>query len=593
MIVDIDNLDGLPDPVAYKIFSLMKIGDLIEWEFRKKQSWHADVIKLAYVHHFGLNITSLFHYFKNTTFESTSHYLNFCRKSCIHWFLESNILKLNMSDIASQRLLGNFGQDISSLSLLVNDDQVSLNKYFLRNIAGYLKNLRDLKFTFLHFNPIWISISEYLITQTLESLTITFGNASMCYELQPRLLSRFLKALASRRLSKIRKNKVIIRNNSPMDVAGVNHFTSEEKSINDFLNDNSLPADFDATLNVYTLNEDIVYYFEKQNTYLAIEHITCLDFSNLRLGSEGIIVLVNELRNFKNLVALNVFNTYLCDDGICYLIKHIPLLQNLNIGNNSVISSSLESLESSKLIAKYIMRSDSNLQDISLSGNKFSFMGMRIIYESIQKCNRNNLSVDLSNMEIKTSISYLSKTGTNLKNLNISDNAIISRSLTEFLSSLNMDSLETLDISHNFMDKLTLECLGRRIMNGDAHNLKILKISGRSDSIKLNGGDFEILLESLIRNPCKRLEQIDLSNHDIGDQLCDHISQVILKNNRLCKINLSNNRITIDGIKFFSVLDKLRRIIQIDLQKNYIYGNIKYSQSNKWRHYLRFDNQHN
>ena len=576
-----------------RIFSEIELAVLIQWDFNTSHPNNIDLIRSSYVYHFNKNPTLFLKYVKDRQFNSTAHYESSCREACIQWFLDSNLLNLELKNPSFKNLLGIYGQNITQLTLKIDNTRDIPTKYDQNTVAAALRNLKNLKITFMDFNSQSLSLIESLQTTSMEKISVTFENNQKSDNVvQTRVLSRLMKNLSLRRCSKFKNNTYLLNSHTKMDVSGINHFTSYETSVSELMAESSAESMMEVDLNFHALNEDIVTYFEQFNKSLLSHNLTSFSFSGLNLDYKGVVALVQELPNFKNLTNLNISGAFSSDEAICYFMKHIPPLQILDISKNIVNGSSLESLEASKLIAKFIQRSDSCLKELNISGNRFSFMGVRNILESLENIN-SCMSIDISDMEIKSCLTYLAKSSScKIQNLNLANNAIIPRSLKDFLSFTSSTEIRCLDISRNYFDQTVLDCLAKQISDLKLPNLSILRLSGCQE-VKLKDIAFEKLILSLIDHTCRDLKEIDLSNHLIGDSLCKLIADVFVQKKKLQVINLSRNLITLEGVKCFSsICTKKSRIIQIDFAENYIHGSLQsFQSSKKWRHYFRYSNQ--
>jgi hypothetical protein len=378
-----------------------------------------------------------------------------------------------------------------------------------------------------------------------------------------------------------------------MDVSGINHFTSDESTVSELMNDYFVEGDLEVILNFHFLNDDIVYYFENCSQNFTSANISCLCLEKLKIGFEGAVILAQELLHFRNLQTLNISGAIESEQGICYLMKHLPPLKKLDLSQNISKSGSLESLEAAKLIAKYIMRSDSCLEYLNLSQNRFSFIGIRNILEALDK-GTTRLSIDLSNMEIKSCLAYISKAANfKFSSINLNNNSIVPRSLNDFLLIPALIGIEHLDFCGNFLDQSVLDCLADQISHLKLPILTTLKLAGCVDSNNLDDAAFKNLLLAFVNNSCKNIKELDLSCHHIGDQSCMLLAQICIENKKFEILNLEKNRITFDGLTCFTTLgNKKSRILRINFSKNYIHGSVDaYRSSKKWRHFFRFDDQ--
>lgn len=588
-------MDDLPDPIALKIYSQLELAQLIEWEFKMSNRNHSDLIKSSYIHHFNSNISSLIGYTNDVKFDSSANYESFCRESCIQWFLDTSILKLSIKNFSFKNLLSLYGQNIKTLSLKIDGSQV-ISTNHAANISGNLKNLKYLTILFLDYGYQTLNLLEILSTPSIEKLCLCFGNKESSVDIQTKTFSRLLKSLCTkRRSSKLKRNTFSLQNHlKKLDVSGINHFTSEESSVSELMADSQVESFMEVILNFYAINDEIINHFEQFNQSFTSENVSGLCFSNINLYSGGVVALIQELPNFKYLQTLNVAGVFASDEGICYLMKNIPPLQFLDISRNIKSLESLESLEASKLIAKYIMRKDSCLTELNLSGNRFSLLGIKNILESLDK-SLTPASFDLSDMEIKSCLTYLSKScNSKVTGLNLANNSIISRELNDFLLVYAFKEIDLLDLSGNHLDQTVLDSLADLIANLKFPNLKKLKLSGSQDSSKLEDGAFEKLLLAMLSKSCANLQEVDLSNHMIGDQICKLLAQVCLENRKLQVLNLENNRITFEGVKCFALLgNKKSRIFRINFRRNCIDASSihTFKATKKWRHYFCFENQ--
>ena len=151
-----------------------------------------------------------------------------------------------------------------------------------------------------------------------------------------------------------------------------------------------------------------------------------LDLSDSELGVEGTVALCGGLKNYTQLVKLNIAKNKIGSVGLASLakaLKQCPNLQDLNIQNNGIISDGVSAILD-------VMKSCEHLRVLNLSANRIGVDGAAVVVGEWQR--------------------KALKQCPNLQYLNIENNGIISDGVSAILDVMkSCEHLQALDLSGN------------------------------------------------------------------------------------------------------------------------------------------------
>ncbi|OHT10003.1 hypothetical protein TRFO_20910 [Tritrichomonas foetus] len=337
------------------------------------------------------------------------------------------------------------------------------------------------------------------------------------------------------------------------------------------------------------INDDFKIFVDKISSNKE-NSLVKVKFSNSKYDLRFINDLTSLIQRNPNLIDISIENelipeameAFLNNFETCVEYKHIVVLglnQNSNVNYQKLLTltPNLKSLDLSNCgldisdVFKHIVLSDSNLEVINLSSNKFltefdenmklkpnltkfimrsiewDFLNLNNFLTVISKNqneenNNSKLYLDLSTMKHppNSTISHLYSVIRNYKLTNLDtfifDFNNIDQNIINFLASC--DSLKSLSFSNCFN---SYDEYFRSFLNYLKNNKKLVELVLRAKNLTFTLDMLKNLAETLIAN--ENIEILDLQGHKQGDYICDVISEILSENITLKEVRLDGNSI--------------------------------------------------
>lgn len=324
------------------------------------------------------------------------------------------------------------------------------------------------------------------------------------------------------------------------------------------------------------------------------DRISRLNLSKNNFGDTGIELLINAVKDSISLVSLDISSNRISYKGgqkIFSIFVNQQSIIDFNISSHEGINRNRLTSKGIKSIVKYLSK-NLFIESLNLSGNSLKNEGFELI------CKGLNNNISLQNLNIshndiqETGITHSLKiiNMTKLFSINLSNNPILDDGLITFTHSLrHFPELREINISNcgiefkGFKELLSTLQSVRRINSLDISNNKLS--SNRFDELKTYFCSFG-------------LKYLNLSRCQLGDESAYPLGECMIQNETICKLNISNNKITDMGFKSFIYLFNTNSTLEnFDCSSNFISNltvkdlllNIEYNRTLKYLNL--YDNQ--
>ena len=280
------------------------------------------------------------------------------------------------------------------------------------------------------------------------------------------------------------------------------------------------------------------------------DRISRLNLSKNNFGDVGIELLINAIKDSISLVSLDISSNSISYKGgqkIFSILINQQSIINLNISSHEGINRNRLTSKGIKNIVKFLSK-NLFVETLNLSGNSLKNEGFDLICKGLN----NNISLhnlNISNNDIKdTGILQSLKliNTTKLYSINLSNNPILDDGIIKLTNSLrHFPELKEINVSNcgiefkGFKELIrTLQSV-RRINSLDISKNRLT--SSKFDEVKTCFCAFG-------------LKYLNLSRCQLGDECAYSLGESMQQNETICKLNISNNKITDIGFKSFIYL---------------------------------------
>ena len=328
------------------------------------------------------------------------------------------------------------------------------------------------------------------------------------------------------------------------------------------------------------LNEDKLSFFFAEVGGSQLKAIESLNIWRNYIGSEGMAVLVDELKHCCNLQRLDVGDNCLGSDGTAVLADGLgnSRLQELILTYNAIGSSGAKALVDGLKCRSHLQLLDlsQNLiggDDVSPWDGLKNWTNLRILkleYNRIDSCDLAALAEGLKYGCLQELYLFVNEIGPSgikaemklddLQVLDLSGNEIGSEGAA-FLASVLKSNIRELHLSGNMIGSEGAACLA----SGLKSNIQVLHLSG--NNIGLPG--IIAIVKSL--KFCSHLRVLDLSNNSVGSEGVAHICEGLKHWSSLQELYLSSAEIDTGGaIALAEGLKYCNTLHTLDVNKNNI-----------------------
>ncbi|CAG9310902.1 PPP1R37_1 [Blepharisma stoltei] len=269
-----------------------------------------------------------------------------------------------------------------------------------------------------------------------------------------------------------------------------------------------------------------------------------INISGTSLGNDGLVYIIEGLRNNQSLVSLNLSNNGLGTEGLDKLSQSISTssLRMLGFSQNRIGNDGCSYI-SSLLAGNY--DGPCPLESLDISKNEIGTKGLAKLFFSLKgntQLHTLNLEKNPFSTGLSSSCQQFLIENEHLKYLNLSGCELKSEGIHMLFTGLAKNKgLISLDISSNDIDDIGIEIIASGIAGNQ--NLKLLDLS--SNKIKNRGGC--ALANAFKIN--RTLEDLNLKENSIKNIAGQLFSEVSRYNTNILRLNLEANQI---NFKYFN-----------------------------------------
>ena len=315
-----------------------------------------------------------------------------------------------------------------------------------------------------------------------------------------------------------------------------------------------------------------------------------LDISGINLSTSNTVKVFKEMKNFSNLIALNVSHNNIPNeaaDELAISLLYCPKLKELDLSCSNLstlnaikifkglknitqlvaidLSDNMITDEAADELA-IVLYHNNSLQIFNLSSNHLTSKGCVKVMDGMNNIlclKKLDISYNQITCEAADSISTFLSHSNELEELMLNNNDF---SDTVFLfERIQTAKLSKLDISNNKIGSLI-------VLTGEIPNALVRN----SDLVELNlsGNDFESDDVITILNGMEKilnLQRFNISRNSITCRAADNIAKVLSHNTNLQELCLSDNDLQSSGIVLLlSRMNNITKMTHLDLSSNYI-----------------------
>lgn len=301
-----------------------------------------------------------------------------------------------------------------------------------------------------------------------------------------------------------------------------------------------------------------VFFRTLQGNFSSSGSIVKMDFSKNhidKIGSESLhdwlILLNSSIPNPKKpLCHLNLEGTDLDTAKITTAIKqaNIESLISLNLSNNRMTSESVQNLNA--IIAKSDQLSQIKLRHCQLMGENVA----SILNACSSAVAVHERMVDFSNNSLgkagALALAPSIKSCSNIHFLKLSQNNFRKKGITYIAQAIEENNtLYAVDISSNFKSNSGADTIVDKLARAfNSHpTIRKLVLAGKDSRGYFLGKDLLPLAKSL-NEDCK-LEDLDVSGNNMGDDVCRELFEALKKNTSIRVLNIDNNHLGMAGFQ--------------------------------------------
>ena len=301
-----------------------------------------------------------------------------------------------------------------------------------------------------------------------------------------------------------------------------------------------------------------------------------LDLSYNILEKFGLFWILSSIKNFMNLIKLNICNTGVTDtatDDITTILDKNKKLKELDLSHNNIQTGAASrifkttTVNLQKLYISYnditddvegieaFLSANADLEELDFSHNMLQNAGAKQICKARLK-NLTNFNISHNHISLNAAddIAHFLACTTKLEILDLSGNDLQEQDCNNIFNSLeNISDLSLLKFSHNNVINEAADNLAKVLWHNTL--LQVLDLSynniSTSDAIKIFKGMGNI----------SNLKTINFSHNMISDEAGKYIAAVLSHNNKLESLDLSSNHFRYKG--FVKMFDSLKNVLYL------------------------------
>ena len=297
------------------------------------------------------------------------------------------------------------------------------------------------------------------------------------------------------------------------------------------------------------------------------DRIARLNLSKNNLGDNGVKILINSIKNSLSLISLNITSNSITHKGGEIIFKELYNQQSIIDLNVS----SVEGVNRNRLTASGIqnierfLKNNLFIENLNICGNSIKDEGFIILSKGLDN-NQSLIKLNISNNDIHhkgltqgLNLISLCK----LYYLNLSNNPIMDEGLKKLTDSLkNFNSLHRLNVSNCGFE-----------FPGFEHLINALQYIKRIEYLNVSGNNIKSEnFENL--KPCFSsfgIKNLNMSKCSLGNESTFILGECIVGNETIKKLNISENKITDVGFKsFIPLFSNNNQIESFDCSVNFI-----------------------